>query len=175
MSKAAANNEVMTILANVKGLYTMMADNEEIVLVSNVSAEATDTAETVMATDSEGENTASDQSVSDNSMEETDSTEEENNAETDTAEADTASDEKTMDAAGMDEGNYNGELNMNSEGRGYDSSMMVDPAMSGTKGSLLSSWPFVIGVSSAALIVSIVLGALLARRKIKKGIELYED
>ncbi len=55
-----------------------------------------------------------------------------------------------------------------------DGGMTVDPT-SGMKSSLLSSWPFVIGISSAVLVVSIVLGALLAKRKIKKGIELYED
>ncbi|MDF2511707.1 MAG: putative rane protein [Herbinix sp.] len=40
---------------------------------------------------------------------------------------------------------------------------------------LLSSWPFVIGISAAVLLVSVALGILLAKRKIKKGIELYED
>ncbi len=44
-----------------------------------------------------------------------------------------------------------------------------------TKDPILSSWPFVIGISSITLIVSIVLGILLAKRKIKKGFELYED
>ncbi len=43
------------------------------------------------------------------------------------------------------------------------------------KNPLLSSWIFVIGVSAGVLIVSIVLGILLAKRKIKKGIDLYED
>lgn len=43
------------------------------------------------------------------------------------------------------------------------------------KDSLLASWPFVIGISSATLVISIVLGILLAKRKIKKGFELYED
>lgn len=43
------------------------------------------------------------------------------------------------------------------------------------KDPLLSSWPFVIGISTVSLAVSIVLGILLARRKIKKGFELYED
>lgn len=55
---------------------------------------------------------------------------------------------------------------------------MVDPTMMNGavgKDSLLSSWPFVIGISTAVLLVSIVLGTLLARRKIKKGIDLYED
>ena len=46
---------------------------------------------------------------------------------------------------------------------------------SGVKDPLLSSWPFVIGVSAATLAVSIVLGILLAKLKIKKGFELYED
>ncbi len=51
---------------------------------------------------------------------------------------------------------------------------MVDP-MGTVKDPLLSSWPFVIGISAAVLAVSVVIGVLLAKRKIKKGIELYED
>ena len=43
------------------------------------------------------------------------------------------------------------------------------------KDPLLSNWLFVGGISAATLIVSIVLGILLAKRRIKKGIELYED
>lgn len=43
------------------------------------------------------------------------------------------------------------------------------------KDPLLSSWPFVIGISAAVFVVSIAVGALLARLKIKKGIDLYED
>jgi hypothetical protein len=45
----------------------------------------------------------------------------------------------------------------------------------GTKDSLMSSWPFVIGITTATLAVSILFGLLLAKRKIKKGYELYED
>lgn len=45
----------------------------------------------------------------------------------------------------------------------------------GMKDPLLSSWPFVIGISAAVLAISIVIGVFLAKRKIKKGIELYED
>ena len=56
---------------------------------------------------------------------------------------------------------------------------MVYPGMetgtSEVKDPLLSSWPFVIGISAAVLIVSIALWAFLARLKIKKGIDLYED
>lgn len=50
------------------------------------------------------------------------------------------------------------------------------PVMGGeVKDPLLSGWPFVIGISFLTLAVSVVLGILLAKRKIKKGIELYED
>ncbi len=62
---------------------------------------------------------------------------------------------------------------------GYDEGMYTDPMMetgvAEVKDPLLSSWPFVIGISSAVLLISIAFGFLLARRKIKKGIELYED
>lgn len=65
------------------------------------------------------------------------------------------------------------------EGMYAEDGTFVDPTMQTgmveIKDPLLSSWPFVIGVSFAVLFVSIVLGALLAKRKIKKGIELYED
>ncbi|HKM00355.1 MAG TPA: hypothetical protein VJZ06_10640 [Mobilitalea sp.] len=64
-------------------------------------------------------------------------------------------------------------------GMGFDEGMYSDPmmetGMAEVKDPLLSSWPFVIGISAAVLCVSIILGILLARRKIKKGIELYED
>ena len=53
--------------------------------------------------------------------------------------------------------------------------MPVDFMGTEVKDPLLSSWPFVIGISTAVLAVSVVLGVLLAKRKIKKGIELYED
>jgi hypothetical protein len=51
----------------------------------------------------------------------------------------------------------------------------METGMAEVKDPLLSSWPFVIGISAAVLVVSIALGAFLARLKIKKGIDLYED
>ncbi|MBE5966721.1 MAG: hypothetical protein E7255_07105 [Lachnospiraceae bacterium] len=51
----------------------------------------------------------------------------------------------------------------------------METGMAEVKDPKLSSWPFVIGISGAVLIVSVALGALLASRKIKKGIDLYED
>lgn len=69
---------------------------------------------------------------------------------------------------GMDAGSING-------GPGFEDGMYTETGMAEVKDPLLSSWPFVIGISGAVLFISIVLGALLAKRKIKKGIELYED
>lgn len=42
-------------------------------------------------------------------------------------------------------------------------------------GSLLSSWAFVGGITAVTLAISIVLGILLAKKRIKKGFDLYED
>ncbi len=54
--------------------------------------------------------------------------------------------------------------------------MAVDPTAGGkVKDPILSSWLFVIGVSIIVLAASVALGIFLAKRKIKKGIELYED
>lgn len=54
--------------------------------------------------------------------------------------------------------------------------MVMDP-MAGAQGKdpILSSWIFVIGISVLVLAASVALGIFLAKRKIKKGIELYED
>jgi len=101
----------------------------------------------------------------------------------DAATTETSSDEIIMDeTAGMEAGigevYIDGGVNIDPavlDGINFDTGMMVDPAANEAKGSLLSSWPFVIGISAAVLLVSIALGALLARIKIKKGIELYED
>lgn len=41
--------------------------------------------------------------------------------------------------------------------------------------SLLSDWAFVGGVSGGVLLLSIVIGLLLAGHKIKKGFDVYED
>lgn len=41
--------------------------------------------------------------------------------------------------------------------------------------SLLSNWFFVGGVTAATLALSIVFGLLLAKHRIKKGFDVYED
>ena len=58
---------------------------------------------------------------------------------------------------------------------GTQSDPAMQAGMAGGKGTLLSSWPFVGGISIAVILVSIAIGTFLARRKIKKGIEIYED
>ena len=40
---------------------------------------------------------------------------------------------------------------------------------------LLSNWYFVGGVSGGVLLLSVVIGLLLAKSKIKKGFDVYED
>ncbi len=40
---------------------------------------------------------------------------------------------------------------------------------------LLSNWGFVGGVSGGMLLLSVVIGLLLAKSKIKKGFDVYED
>lgn len=76
------------------------------------------------------------------------------------------SSEPVMDEGYIDPGFYEGEIT--------DPGMM-ETASAEVKDPLLSSWPFVIGISAAVLVVSIAIGAFLAKLKIKKGIDLYED
>ena len=40
---------------------------------------------------------------------------------------------------------------------------------------LLSNWYFVGGVTGCAVWISVLIGYLLARAKIKKGFDIYED
>lgn len=40
---------------------------------------------------------------------------------------------------------------------------------------LLGSWIFVGGITAGVLALGVLLGLLLAKRRIKKGIDLYED
>ncbi len=61
------------------------------------------------------------------------------------------------------------------DGMYTEGGMNTEMGVPSAKDPLLSSWPFVIGISAAVLLVSVALGILLAKRKIKKGIELYED
>ncbi len=60
-------------------------------------------------------------------------------------------------------------------GSGIEGGDMGMEVPSSGGGSVLSSWGFVGGITGATLAVSIVLGILLAKKRIKKGFDLYED
>ena len=60
----------------------------------------------------------------------------------------------------------------------YEDDMMMEETQATTEvsiDSLLSDWAFVGGVSGGVLLLSVVIGLLLAGRKIKKGFDVYED
>lgn len=61
------------------------------------------------------------------------------------------------------------------EGGFIEGGMGGDMGEMKTKDPLLSNWVFVIGITAVSLAVSIGIGILLAKRKIKKGLELYEN
>lgn len=47
--------------------------------------------------------------------------------------------------------------------------------ISSSGGGLLSSWPFVGGVTGAVFVLSVIIGIVFAKRRIKKGIDIYES
>ncbi|MBQ8632326.1 MAG: hypothetical protein IJ420_01835 [Lachnospiraceae bacterium] len=61
----------------------------------------------------------------------------------------------------------------------YEEDMMMSPETEATTevsiDGLLSNWYFVGGVSGGMLLLSVVIGLLLAKSKIKKGFDVYED
>lgn len=79
------------------------------------------------------------------------------------------SESAAVSAAAGDGGVNTGEM------PGDASGGMTTGAGGTVKDPLLSHWPFVIGISFLTLAISVTIGILLAKRKIKKGIELYED
>ncbi len=56
-----------------------------------------------------------------------------------------------------------------------DGMIGMDGSTTKTSGSLMSNWLFVIGISAVTLVISIVFAILLAKKRIKKGFDLYED
>ena len=61
----------------------------------------------------------------------------------------------------------------------YEEDMMMESETAATTevsvDSLLSNWYFVGGVSGGVLLLSVVIGLLLAKSKIKKEFDVYED
>jgi len=151
MNKITANSVIMASLSDTEGVDVSVTNSEENEL-ANVESETNNNEEANI--DAAG----TDEAV------------------TDEAKDDTIADEAINMESTTGEGIYESGLNMDPAYMGgLDAGMLVEPTMAEGKGSLLSSWPFVIGISAAVLVISIVVGALLAKLKIKKGIELYED
>ena len=57
----------------------------------------------------------------------------------------------------------------------YDMMVETETSTEISVDGLLSNWFFVGGVSAGTLLLSIVIGVLLAKSKIKKGFDVYED
>ena len=57
----------------------------------------------------------------------------------------------------------------------YDMMVETEATTEVSIDSLLSNWYFVGGVSAGVLLLSVVIGLLLAKSKIKKGSDVYED
>lgn len=57
----------------------------------------------------------------------------------------------------------------------FDDMSYTEMTTEASTGSLLSNWFFIGGVSAGTLVLSIVIGLLLAKAKIKKGFDVYED
>lgn len=57
----------------------------------------------------------------------------------------------------------------------YDMMVETEATTEVSIDSLLSNWYFVGGVSAGVLLLSVVIGLLLAKSKIKKGFDVYED
>ena len=56
-----------------------------------------------------------------------------------------------------------------------ENDMMAETNTEITIDGLLSNWYFVGGFSAVTLLLSIIIGLLLAQSKIKKGFDIYED
>lgn len=177
----------MEIVFDNMGIATVLTSANEMI-ANSATTEASGADETAVAGDvstdmATGETETNMGDVIDEAATDTTSTDETatDSAVTDEVVTDTGMEEEVpADAAIVDEAaggdivlddpyvdpGYNGET-----GEG----MYADTDASAVKDPLLSNWFFVIGISAAVFAVSVVLGVLLARRKIKKGIELYED
>lgn len=83
--------------------------------------------------------------------------------------------QSSKEAIAVKEGSVAGSAGGEYTEGGYTEGGMPGDMPGGAKDPLLSSWPFVIGITILTLAISVGLGILLAKRKIKKGIELYED
>ena len=76
---------------------------------------------------------------------------------------------------GGDVGNMTGEAGMAGGGDTGMAGMDGINTETGTSSSVTQSMPAMIGITAGVLALSILVGIVLAKLKIKKGINLYED
>lgn len=69
----------------------------------------------------------------------------------------------------------NDKMYMNDADMGYVEESFSSTEQVARVDGLLGSWIFVGGVGFAALVLGVLVGFLAAKRKIKKGMDLYED
>ncbi|MBQ3027800.1 MAG: hypothetical protein IJD26_01885 [Lachnospiraceae bacterium] len=74
----------------------------------------------------------------------------------------------------MEDMSFSGDMGF-VEGMEYMDGMMGETQQAPLADRLMGSWIFVGGVTAAVLVIGVLLGFLSAKRKIKKGIDLYED
>ena len=79
-----------------------------------------------------------------------------------------------MDEFGMSDMSYMGDMEYVAGMESMDG-MMAETTQVSMADKLMSSWIFVGGVTAAMLALGVLFGFLSAKRKIKKGIDLYED
>lgn len=70
-------------------------------------------------------------------------------------------------------GDYTGDSGYVDGYDGIDSGSLVDTS-TGAKDPIMSSWLFVGGIMTVVMAASIFLGILLAKKRIKKGFDIYE-
>lgn len=58
---------------------------------------------------------------------------------------------------------------------GFDTMYETETSTGISVDGLLANWYFVGGVSAGVLLLSVAIGLLLAKAKIKKGFDVYED
>lgn len=113
-------------------------------------------------------------------LEEDTTTTDETNVEGETTDT-SIKEEDSTDTTGMDTGVNEGEV-IDASGdmsgmEGIDGmeGMEGEIAATTTKDPFLSSYVPIVGITAATLVVGTIIGILLAKKKIKKGIDLYED
>lgn len=151
---------------------TESTTNEAPADTTNVEGETTNTD----VTNVEGDTADTEVSNVEGETTNTDTTDGTVEGDTDSTNMDTGVDEgEVIDGTG-DTGDMaiGGDTSIGGDMPGVDG-MYGETTGSTTKDPFLSSYVPIAGISAATLVVGVIIGILLAKKKIKKGIDLYED